>query len=489
MTMAEYRTDIYKTAPPTNPLDDIVRLGHAASGLGDIVAGQAVQGALGPDGDIDQNKLTQSLARSPVGGMKAIPTLTALQHLRQQGFATDQAGLETFQKRMGLVSHLFSGLASKDNPTMADVYDLASLVLGGNGKLTAEAQKHGITLPAVMNVLKQFRGPDGQPLPPAEIKKKALQIQTQAAATAETLSQHSPQMTAVDRGGNIEFVPSGSKENPASGTVIPKNLPPTTTVPSPKGAQYLGEQPAPAPSAVAPGQQPRVPSTPVPTGPLSDLPPGYVAGENVNASEAVKLATGLTSAADEVPTQKAILENMERALDKFTSGPGADWTRFAKAAINRNVPLPKGWQFDPDSIANQESFAKQAGLIAQSQFKALGGTGTDNQLHSTMATSPNEILSDMGNREIMAMLKGNADAIRVKNEEWLKYKELNGAKSYPEFSTLFNRLYDPRAFQFKYLNPKERQTYIDKMSPQDKEELLHAITYARQKKWIEYGGK
>lgn len=488
--MAEtFRTDIYKQPPQENPLDALTKLGHAASGLGDIAAGQAVQGAAGADGQIDENKLQQLLTRSPVGAMKAIPTLTALQHLKQQGFATDQAGLETFQKRMALVSHLFSGVASKDNPTINDIYDIASMVIGGNGKLTEEARKHGITLPTVMNVLKQFRKPDGQPLSGPEIRKKALEIQTQAAGTAEVLSQHSPQVDRIDRGGNIEYVPSGTKANPTAGIVVPKNLGPDTVVATPKGPRYLGEQPPPPPSAVIPGQTPRVPVTPSPTGPASGNEPGFNEAEGATAIESARMGNTLSAAADEVPTQKAILGNMERALDSFTSGPGADWTKVAKSAINRNLPLPKTWKFDPQSIADQESFTKQAGLIAQSQFKALGGTGTDHQLGATMATSPNEVLSDMGNREIMAMLKGAADAILVKNSEWQKYKEVHGSKSYQEFTEKFNRQYDPRAFQFKYLKSEERQKYLDKMPKEARDDLLHAITYARQRGWINYSGR
>lgn len=513
-------TSIYRQQPQQDPLGQIGKLGGALDTLGEIEVGKAQQSALNPQtGEIDRNELARMLQQTIAGSRKAIPTLDALEKLRSAGYGADQAGLETFQKRMAITHHLFSGLASKQNPTIDDVHEIAAKALDP----ALDAKKYGITLPVIMNAIRQFRGPNGQPLSSAEIKKKALEIQTQAASTSEILQQHSPGHQVIDRGGNLEIVPTGTGAAPAIGTVIPKNLPPTTPVATPGGQQYLGEQPAPGPSAVTPGaglpppdvrvgapppyvkDQARVgsadpirpnmvPTTrepPVPTGPAATLRPGYAEAQQGIATAGAAAATTLTNAAANANRSKALLGNLEDDLTKFTSGRGADWTRLAKNFVNRNLPVPDTWKkegaiLDEKSLASQEQFAKTAQMIAQSQFATLGGTGTDAKLDSAVSTSPNELLSQYGNKGIIRMLKGNEDAIIAQNKAWQSWKKKNGPDTYDEFQADFQQKYDPRAFQFQYLSPKDRTEYIAKMDPNDKPAFLRNLTNARKENWIRF---
>lgn len=514
--MAEVDTSIYKQQPQQNPLQMLTQIGQAAGSLGDIAAGQAVQGAMGPDGQIDRNQLAKLLTGSVAGSMKAIPTLNALEQLKSAGFAADQSGLETFQKRMAIVNHLFSGLASKDKPTKDDVLDVHARALDP----AIEGKKYGITLPVIMNSMKNFKTADGKWLPADQIKKKALEIQTQAASTSEILHQHSPGMQAVDRNGNIEFVPTGTLANPAVGTVVPKNLPPTTPVASPEGTRYLGEQPAPAPAAVPPGARgprgaapvaapageptgspsaPRPVGTeavrpPVATGPAAALRPGLPEAMATVAGASAGAYNSIIQANDGSMTRKGMLGNLEEDLENFTAGGGADWTRIAKNWTNRNIPVPKSWQdaggfLDPKSVASQEEFNKQAAMLAQQQFGAIGGTGTDAKFASAFTTSPNETLSQLGNKGIIRLLKGNEDAIQAKAKAAQKYVKEHGPDSMPDFNIEFNEHFDPRAFQFKYLKPGERNTYLTRMDPEDRARFLHDLTYAHKQKWISFDAK
>lgn len=487
-------TSMYpKPAAPTNPLDLISKLGGVQDSLGKIAVGQGMQDALDPEtGNIDQNKLLSTLKQSPAGAAQAVPTLDALAKLKQAGFAADAAGLETFQKRMATTYHLFSGLASKPNPTMKDVYDTAAMALDPS----LEGAKHGITLPVIMNAVKGFNG-----LSPAEIRKKALEIQSMAASTSEILQQHSPKYEWVNQGGQMTMVPTGTGANPATGTAVPMQQGPNTVVATPGGNKYLGEQPAvPGGGAVGPDGQPIVEGmsrggrmgAPTATGPAQSQPPGFSEAATAIGSQSGASANALTQANDSSMTRKAMLGNLEEDLRHFTSGPGADYTRLAKAWVNRNVPVPKSWQesgavLDPKSIASQEQFNKQAGMLAQQQFATIGGTGTDAKFNSAFTTNPGETLTQMGNQGIMRLLKGNEDAIQTKAKEWQKWrKEGNGPETYPDFSADFNEKFDPRVFQFKYIDPKERQGYVDNMTDEEKSRFLKDLTYARKRNWISF---
>lgn len=505
-------TSIYRQQPQQDPLGQIQKLGGALDTLGEIEVGKAQQSALNPQtGEIDRNELARMLQQTIAGSRKAIPTLDALEKLKQAGYGTDQAAMETYQKRMAITHHLFSGIASMPKPQISDIHGIAAIALGYPG-----AKEAGITLPVIMNAIKQFRGPDGQPLSSEQIKKKALEIQTMAATASEIAEAHSPRHQVIDRGGNLEVVPMGTKNVPALGTTVPKNLPPTTEVATPGGRTYLGEQPAPAPAAVTPGaglpppdvrvgapppyvkDQARVPVAQVPTGPAATLRPGYTEAQTTIAQAGAQAATGLTNSAAAANRNKAFLGNLEDDLTKFTSGRGADWTRLAKNFTNRNLPVPDAWKkegaiLDEKSLASQEQFAKTAQMIAQSQFATLGGTGTDAKLDSAVSTSPNELLSQLGNKGIIHMLKGNEDAIIAQNSAWQKWKKTHGPDTYDEFQANFQQNFDPRVFQFQYLTPDkkdgtpgERTKYIQSMDPNDKPAFLKALSHARREKWIRF---
>lgn len=503
--MAEVDTSSYlRPQPQGNPLDQITKFGQAADALGGIEAGKAVQGAIGPDGEIDRNAMAQALKSTVAGSMKAIPTLNAYETLRNAGHVADQAGLENFQKRMALVNHVFGSIASKDAPTIQDVNSAAAQILdpGVNGP------KYGITFPVVMNALRNFRGPDGRPLSSAEIKKRALDMQTMTATTSEQLEAHAPRMEAFDDGATIKFRPVGTKTNP-QGVAVTKRVPVGTPQIGPDRAPVLTPPQPPAPDmeidrrgVISPARNALsgvvnptervaqgfgdVYGSSIAGAPKAALAPGVAAAATKTAENSADLGNQLVAAANQTPITEGILQNLEKTLGEFTSGPGADWRRVGKAFANTVIPdsLKNKVGFDPKSIASQEEFNKQAYNLAQSQFQALGGTGTDAKLNSTMSTSPNELLSTEGNKGVIRMLRGNNDALKIKTREWNAWKKAHGEDTYSEFSDQFNDSFNPRVFQFKYIPKSERNSWYQAMSPEDRRAFERAGTIAKDKGWI-----
>lgn len=221
-------------------------------------------------------------------------------------------------------------------------------------------------------------------------------------------------------------------------------------------------------------------------GGIAAPPPGFGERQTGFAQMDTALAKNLADAAEGSQGRRAILGNLEDALDKFTSGPGADYSKVAKSFINRNIPLPAGWQFDPKSIASQEEFLKQSQTLAQQQFAAIGGTGTDAKFASAFETNPNDTLSQLGNKGIIKLLKGNEDALQAKNSAWLNASGLNPNLSYRQFSAYFNSQFDPRVFQFKYMSKAERNEYVGKMDQNDFQRLMTDIGAARRQGWVNY---
>lgn len=235
-----------------------------------------------------------------------------------------------------------------------------------------------------------------------------------------------------------------------------------------------------------------------PRGPITGLAPGVVAAQEGETIESVKQSNDLATAANEQKNAKALFGNLRVALKGFTPGPMADYKKLAKSFAISNLPIPESWQkeggfLDPKSIASQEEFGKVSQQILQSQFKALGGTGTNAALDSVSHTSPNELMSKLGIQGVAAMLEGNQDAISIKNGAWRKWREDgNGVETWPKFNQDFNRNFDPRVFQLKYMSPKERKDYIASIdNPSEAKSFVRAYHHAKANDWIDYsiGGK
>lgn len=242
-------------------------------------------------------------------------------------------------------------------------------------------------------------------------------------------------------------------------------------------------QPGQVPGAVTappvPGAQAPGPTSAVPAGP----PLGAQGAAELTAQRSAEQGVELGRQADQVPTMMATLGNMRTMLSQFNTGPGAAWTREMVNSWNRVAPPTM--QIRVEGTAAQEEFVKLSTQLAQQQFQALGGTGANEQLASAMRTSPNETLSRMGNQSIIALLQGNADAIRVKNEEWQRWLASGrGPETYGQFSSEFNRSFDPRFFQAVYMSPESRRQMMNAMSETERREFNRNFRAAIERGWI-----
>lgn len=208
--------------------------------------------------------------------------------------------------------------------------------------------------------------------------------------------------------------------------------------------------------------------------------PGYNEAATGIATGSAGAANTLTAAADTSPTRKSMLGNLEGDLKQFTTGPGADWQNVSKAWVNRNIPLPPGMQFDPKSIASQETFNKQAEQLAQQQFAAIGGTGTDAKFGSAFKANPSDALSQLGNKGIIRLLKGNEDAIQAKNAAWQDWlAKGNSPATYPAFARQFNQNFDPRVYQSQYMSKDDFHKMTSAMSAQEFADFKAKLDAAR----------
>ncbi len=427
--------------------------------------------AIKPDGTLDQEKLTGLLASDPNASYGLPQAYQGSQEATKRNIDIDVAKVNQAMTHLTATAGYLAPLI-KPGATSNDVAT-ALAHASTNGLInTDNAGKIWASLP---------RGQDGQIIE-SKIPEWAQQMQLNVMSAQERLQAMSPPPQMVNTGQQQIPVRMPAIGQPSiAGPGIQNELPPGTQRYNPQthqmefvGPSGGGGQPQGGGGAPVAGQG----------GGMAAAPPlGAPEAASVDASFGAKQGTELQSMADNVPARKALLGNLEGALGQFTSGPGQDWKMVAKAFANANSPF--GNVFDAKSIASQEEFNKQAVQLAQQQFQALGGTGTDSKLDSAMHTSPNDALSKMGNKGIIAMLKGNEDAIAAKNLAWQQFKQQNGPQSYGTFSAQFNKSYDPRVFQSQYLSADDKKKMVSGLTQPEKNKLFQAFTVAKQNGWIQ----
>lgn len=484
---------------PLNPLETLGQVAQIANvsnqnklfqqqyqtnlGLGNIF-----KEAVGPDGKVDISKVNELMSQDPSVTVALPEAMQQAQSMQHQQIQIDTDQLANLNSHFNTMRGMFGSLLAKPTPlTQKDL-----IQMGGDMIANKMASPQQVAAELA-----------NAPQDDAGIRSLLKQMVVQTMDGQQKLSAISPTPTAVNAGGTTNFVQLpqigapvevGQMQNTLSpeavsgrvptfqngqpGSVSMGSLAPNLTAVQPNG-QSGGAAP-PASGGIGLGASQGAPQGDfLPTGPGL----GQSAAADVAGTNSAQQGVDLQKAADQVPQQKSLLQALETSLQNFTSGPTADWKRVGASLVNANNPF--GNAFNPKSIASQEEFNKQAAQLAQSQFQALGGTGTDAKLDSAMHTSPNEALSKMGNKAIIDLLKGNADALAVKNQEWQKYQQAHGPQSYGQFSTEFNQIYNPRVFQFQYMTPAERQDAVKAMSKPELTQFKRLYNFAAAQGWLQ----
>ncbi len=488
--MAEVDTSTYPKPKNSNPLDMASGFATLQNTLNQnklfqqqFQTNQAVSNiykqAINPDGTIDQAKLSTLLQSDPNASYGLPQAYQQSQEAQKRNIDIDVAKVQQAQAHLQATAGYLAPLIKPG----ASSTDVASALAHAstNGLINTDmAAKIWSSLP---------RGKNGQ-IDETQIPAWAQQQQLQVMSAQERLNAMSPAPQLVNTGQAqvpMRFPQVGQPTQAGPG--IQNELPPTTQRYNPQTRQmeFIGPQGGAGAGGGGAAQGGSIPGQGQGSGLAAAPPLGAPEAASVDASFGAKQGTELQSMADNVPARKALLGNLEGALNQFTSGPGQNWKMVAKAFTNANSPF--GNVFDAKSIASQEEFNKQAVQLAQQQFQALGGTGTDSKLDSAMHTSPNDALSKLGNKGIIAMLKGNEDAIAAKNQAWQSFKQQNGPQSYGQFSAQFNKSYDPRVFQSQYLTPDDRKKMLSGMTKQEQKGFLNSYRTALSNGWVQLPGQ
>lgn len=418
----------------------------------------------------------------PIQQQNPLAQVQAAQGLALQQQALQQQQFQIGKQRLDYLHDQMGSLAAKPDVSFQDVTNVAT------------------------NLVRMGYPPDqvsqelaNAPKDAAGIKAWATQHMAGIANHAQRLEMGYGSPIAINTGGSTQFG-AASPMRPgqpqfAGGT----NLPNTPTVGLTEGPPTRDRTGAVVPTRVTNEQAQGLATGKYKMGPNGEIIPTAgapvgqaIAGAPAGATEAAGVAAAgsagqansLEASAGGAPIRRGMLNNLEDDLAKFSTGPLAQATLQGKRLYNQAAGAVGMPQVDAAGVAAHENFNKQATQLAQQQFSALGGTGTDQQLGSAFKANPNDALSNMGNKQIIQMLKGNEDAIAAKNTAWQDWKKKNGADTYGQFQEDWNQNFSPRAFQWVHMSKSERDDLYKNMKPGEREQLGNALDIAEKRKWI-----
>lgn len=271
-----------------------------------------------------------------------------------------------------------------------------------------------------------------------------------------------------------------------------------------------GGAPKPPTTAAPPYLQPPPPETGAPgSAPPGQLPagggvgvapqPGVVKTQEQQAGVSSSQLADLTTAVNQAPTTKALLNDMRSQLQVAGWEPGLGaQTGSGWRQILQRLNVQAGGTGDlniNNAQAAQEEFNKDANLIAGRQLQALGNPSDARQQLSEMST-PGTALSKEGNIGLTSTLLGNQHALEITNRAFQQAKA-NGwsdnkyaqwvANNWNATDATTGGKFDPRIFWMAD-TPGGRQgqwNLMAKKIPTDQQaQFAKNLKYAASQGWV-----
>jgi hypothetical protein len=491
-------------------------------------SGEAYQAAIDPNsGELDTNKLLGIASADPRIAYKAGELVREAQERKLQQAGISSAQAKSFNDHLGIVGASLSSLLAGDDFSRDAIVGKAAGLLGNSaiapelrkgmqGDVVALIQQLGddpaankqiLTQLMVQNLGAQERiaalfgapqtintGGQTQVVAPSAVTGKLTQVGAPIQNTMDpaTATQPTPVMTTDAQGNPVQAATTraqfaqGAQQAGAlpTGVAMPGGLPLGTLAETVTVIDPVTKQPKVITKGellgIGNGSGVHAPTTG--GGVATGLAPGQGEALAAQGTESAKQGVQLQQQADAAPARRAALLSMRDQLANFETGPAADKMAHV-SALAREFGLPA--PVSKEGVKATEEFNKLSTQIVLQQVAQLGGAGTDDKLAAGIKGNPSTYLSKLGNKAVTALMLGNEDAISAKNEAWQKWQQAGkGPETYGSFSTQFNRIYDPRVFQAKYMDPKDRAAMIKNMSPAEKKRYDDHVRVAVQAGWI-----
>lgn len=417
-------------------------------------AGQALQGAVGPNGQVDENALMRAVAADPRAALAAGETATQSLGRQVQQVTIDGQQLDQHLKQLGAERNALTALLANPNAGPKDAaQSLGELVAAGVMK-PEQALSFAQTIPS----------------DPAEFKSFLTRHMIGNMDQEKQLSligMGQPQLFNVgDHAVEVRL-----SRNPAipstmgpQGEAIPQGGLPMTMSPAEKAERVPFVGPNNQPQTISKGEiatPEGMPKASGVTGPGGTLNAGLRPGVAEAAQASSQQYADDLKAAGSAQTQMVPLRKVYDLLPTTNTGPGTQVTNGWRSFLHSQLPMLDkiipGFDQRKIDTANADELKKYMVQIA-SASAAQFGAGTNEKLAVAASGNPNPDMSNLAARDVVRM---NIALLRAQQARMAAFEETGGdPQDYAKFSAKWARQVDPRAFMLDLLSKQERQKVL-----------------------------
>jgi hypothetical protein len=191
--------------------------------------------------------------------------------------------------------------------------------------------------------------------------------------------------------------------------------------------------------------------------------PGVTAAASTLATTNANNYSSLQNLASTSSDRVNMLDNMtELAKGSTQFGPG--WTERMDRISAINGHLPSGMAMGSDDMANAQVMQKYMSNLVQQNQKALGGTGTDQQMSMIMHGTPTPDMMNKAMVDVIPKLKAQELALQAKATAANDFmaQNNNNPAALNKFENTWRQNYDPRIYQMQQMAPADRAAFMAK---------------------------
>lgn len=516
--MPEVDTNIYsKLNSQQDPLEQVGKVVGIARGLNqnklfnqqfdtNIALGEAYKNSTGPDGQIDQNKLTQNILKDKRAAWNLPEALKSVAAQKQAQVGLDTSKYELATKQMQTFREGLGSFLDQPNPKKSDLVDFVGNLISHKIITPQQAATEMADMPAEGPALTDWIRKHYVRALTNEQKMHAIFGQVQSVPTggatniARVKPMPRPGETGVEQVGSFpntlqpgqetynpktrkqekivegepgRFVPAGQEQELSPESVAPK-------VASLDDVPGQRRTPAPMERGAQPKNQDRIPGT----GRTAVAGPALgerAAAEKVGTGSGDQLSDDLRRASNftrEVFPLTQAIPALEK-LGKTGTGPGTAELNNVKSFI-QSLGLPG---FDAEKIKKYD----EANKYLTDFVNQNGNTGTNDKLAAAFAGNPSTKVS---NAAAVDVAKAALALRRMQHAQTLAFQASGEPEShYTQWAAKWQNTQDPRAYGVDFMSPKAIKLLHDSLKGEERKKFNESYKLAKQLGIVNGSGK
>jgi hypothetical protein len=199
---------------------------------------------------------------------------------------------------------------------------------------------------------------------------------------------------------------------------------------------------------------------------------GAEAAANATGAASAKAFQDMADGAADAGNRIYALRQMGDIAGRVVLGPGSEASTKAAAVLNSiGQAIGRPGSFNDRNVTNAAEFNKWAGQYSARAAQDLGLSGSDARMNLTVSATPNGHMTNAALRSVIPQMIGFEAARQARAAAGVRWQQSNGPATWQQFTSAWNRAYDPRLFTVQQLPAEQQRQFFRNLTPADRQAL------------------